>query len=491
MPGDAPVTLQSSGIRLCPEETISMNPVTEPAPPRKPNVVLVFGDQWRASEHGYAGNREVQTPHLDALARESVDCSHCVATMPVCSPWRASLLTGQFPLTHGLFLNDLRLSDRSPKLGQCFADAGYDTAWIGKWHVDGSGRDAPIPPDRRCGFEHWRVLECTHNYLRSAFYADNDTVPRIWPGYDADSQTADAVRWIEGRRNTSKPFLAVLAWGPPHDPYRDCPPDLLAAYDAHPPTPRPNVPDSQRERHRRDGAGYYAHIAALDRCAGRLIQALKNTGEWDNTVFVYTSDHGEMLGSHGLWKKQKPWDESIRVPLLVRAPGVRARQLDAPVETPDLMPTLLGLAGLDVPDSAEGRNLAPVLHGKRPPDRDRAALILCPAPFGEWAAANGGRAYRGVRTRRHTFVRDLQGDWLLYDNHDDPSQMRNRAGDASQRHVRNALDEQLRERLRSTGDDFATPSTLVHRCGYRVDRNGTVDYLDPAQQGQSSKDARV
>ncbi|MFM7321964.1 MAG: sulfatase [Armatimonadota bacterium] len=466
-----------------------LSPPTE-TPARRPNVVVVFGDQWRAIEHGYAGNTEVRTPNLDALAQESIDCTRCVATMPVCSPWRASLLTGQFPLTHGLFLNDLRLSDRSPKLGQCFVDAGYDTAWIGKWHVDGGGRGAPIPRERRCGFEHWRALECTHDYLRSAYHAGDETAARIWPGYDADAQTDEAVRWIEERRRAERPFLAVLSWGPPHDPFRACPPDLLAASDARPPTPRPNVPASEFERYRRDAAGYHAHIAALDRCAGRLIRSLKQSGQWENTVFVYTSDHGEMLGSHGMWKKQKPWDESIRVPLLVRVPGVRARRMDAPVETPDLMPTLLGLAGIPVPSSVEGRDLAGVFRGKQKPDRDHAALILCAAPFGEWAVANGGRAYRGVRTRRHTFVRDHSGDWLLTDNDDDPYQLRNRVGDAAMRKVRDGLDERLRARLQATGDDFAAPDVLLRRCGYRVGANGTIDYQDPAQQGQTTRDAR-
>jgi len=461
------------------------------APARRPNVVLVFSDQWRAIDHGYAGNPEARTPNLDALARESVDCTRCVATMPVCSPWRASLLTGQFPLTHGLFLNDLRLSDRAPKLGECFAKAGYDTAWVGKWHVDGGGRSAPIPPERRGGFQHWRVLECTHDYLRSAYHADDDPAVRTWAGYDADAQTDALADWIERRAPDANPFLAVLSWGPPHDPYRACPEELLAAADARPPTPRANVPEGERDRFRRDGAGYHAHIAALDRCAGRLIARLKACGAWENTIFAYTSDHGDMLGSHGMWKKQKPWDESIRVPLPVRAPALRPRRHDAPVETPDMMPTLLGLAGIEIPETVEGRDLSPVLRGRRRPDRDHAALILCAAPFGEWSAASGGRAYRGVRTRRHTFVRDHAGDWLLFDNDDDPYQMRNRAGDAGMRRVRDALDERLRERLRSTGDDFALPSELLRRCGYRVDRTGTVDYLDPLRRGQVTRDARA
>ena len=119
----------------------------------RPNVVFVFADQWRAQDTGYAGNGQVATPHLDRLARESVNFTHAVSGWPVCSPWRGSLLTGQYPLTHGIFVNDVPLADSGTRLGEAFAQEGYDTAWIGKWHIDGHGRSglhsARTPPRLR------------------------------------------------------------------------------------------------------------------------------------------------------------------------------------------------------------------------------------------------------------------------------------------------------------------------------------------------------
>ena len=126
---------------------------------KRPNIVFVFGDQWRAQATGYAGNSTVRTPNLDRLAAESVNFAHAVAGCPVCSPYRASLLTGQYPLTHGVFVNDVYLQPNPQSLAHAFADNGYATAYIGKWHVDGHGRSSDIPPERRQGFEYWKVLE--------------------------------------------------------------------------------------------------------------------------------------------------------------------------------------------------------------------------------------------------------------------------------------------------------------------------------------------
>ena len=134
----------------------------------RPNVVFVFGDQWRAQSTGYAGNSVVQTPNLDRLAKQSLNFTHAVSGCPVCSPARASLLTGQNPLSHGVFVNDVPLDHQSMSIGQSFKQGGYKTAYIGKWHVNGNGRSNYIPPDQRLGFDHWQVLECTQNYNQSA-----------------------------------------------------------------------------------------------------------------------------------------------------------------------------------------------------------------------------------------------------------------------------------------------------------------------------------
>src|ERR1035437_7722611 len=150
---------------------------------RPPNIVFVLADQWRAEAFGYAGNPDIKTPNLDRLQREGVQFVNAVSAMPVCSPMRASLLTGQRPLTHGVFVNDVPLNPEAVTIGKVLRTAGYDTGYVGKWHVDGHGRLEFIPRDRRQGFDYWKVLECTHDYNHSAYYAE-DPEKRYWEGYD-------------------------------------------------------------------------------------------------------------------------------------------------------------------------------------------------------------------------------------------------------------------------------------------------------------------
>jgi arylsulfatase A-like enzyme len=443
---------------------------------RKPNVVFVLADQWRAQACGYAGDPNLQgrTPVLDRLAAESADFTHAVSCCPVCTPYRASLLTGQYPLTHGLFLNDVCLSTRATSLAQAYARAGYDTAYIGKWHLDGHGRSAYIPPERRQGFDYWKALECTHDYNRSPYYAGNDPTRRMWEGYDVAAQTRDAQAYLAERARREKPFLLVLSWGPPHNPYETAPEAYKRLFEAERLVLRPNVDGTVRSA-RKDLAGYYAHIAAMDACLGDLLKTLDEQGLRENTLVVFTSDHGDMLGSHGMIRKQKPWDESIRVPLLVRYPAAQAhgRKIGAPVNTPDLMPTLLGLCGARVPESVQGEDLSDWIRGGPAPE-DRPALIACHTPFGEWHRKKGGREYRGVRTARHTYVRDLNGPWLLFDNVADPYQLTNLANDPAHAALQARLEAELQRLLRQTGDEFQPGSTYIAQWGYEVDPTGTV-----------------
>jgi arylsulfatase A-like enzyme len=443
----------------------------------KPNVVFVFGDQWRQQATGYAGDPNVATPNLDALARESINFTHAVSGCPVCSPYRASLLTGQRPLTHGVFVNDVYLQPRATSIAEAFSSAGYDTAYIGKWHVDGHGRSNYIPPERRLGFDYWKVLECTHAYNHSPYYAGDSDGQRIWNGYDAAEQTHDARNYI-ANRDKSKPFLLMVSWGPPHNPYETAPEAFRKLYDPKTLTLRPNVPAELDAKAREWLAGYYAHCSALDACVGELLASLREQGIEQETVFVFTSDHGDMLGSQGETRKQRPWDEAIRVPFLLRYPGLpawRPRETEALIDAPDIMPTLLGLCGIPIPETVEGTDFAPHIQGREPP-ADDAALIQCAHAFGEWTTARGGKEYRGLRTRRYTYVRDLNGPWLLYDNEADPYQMQNLVDDASSADVRNRLDETLRRKLVETDDQFLPGPEYIRKWGYTVDANGTVPY---------------
>ncbi|AKJ64580.1 sulfatase [Kiritimatiella glycovorans] len=458
---------------------------------KPPNVVFVFADQWRASATGYAGNPDVKTPHLDRLASESFRFKNAVSVCPVCSPARASIMTGQYPLTHGVFVNDVHLQQDGPSIAEVFNEAGYATGFIGKWHLDGHGRSSYIPPERRQGFGFWQVLECTHRYNDSLYYDNNNPEAKRWRGYDAIDQTRHAVDYI--RSHGDAPFVLFLSWGPPHAPYLTAPEAYRAMYDPGKLTIPPNVPEhaedfippakwdehaamEPRDRVRRIMAGYYAHCSALDACIGRLQQAIRDAGLEEDTIFVFTADHGDMLGSHGLWKKQWPYDESVCVPFLLKYPGVGkgGRELEAPFNTPDIMPTLCELCGVPVPSSVEGDSFVPVLKGA--PASDDAALIVNIHPFGQWSARRGGREWRGVRTARHTYVKDLNGPWLLFDNESDPYQRNNLVDRPETAQLQRRLERLLQRRLRETADDFADGMTFVRRQGYPVDETGTVQY---------------
>ncbi len=447
------------------------------SPASKPNVVFVFADQWRAQATPFNNDPNVQAPYLARLAAESVNFTRAVSGCPVCTPYRASLMTGQTPLTNGVFMNDVPLPDQAVTIGKVFKNAGYDTAYIGKWHLDGRGRSSYIPPERRQGWDYWKVLECTHDYNHSAYYADEDEKLQ-WDGYDALAQTRDAQQYIHAHARTEKPFVLFLSWGPPHAPYQTAPEPYRQRFRPEDLVLRPNVSPEAQEQARSDLAGYYAHIAALDDCLAALDQTLAEAGIAENTVFVFTSDHGDMLGCQGHWKKQWPFEESIRVPFLLRYPaafGRLGRQLDAPIDAPDIMPTLLGLCGIPVPESVEGLDFSGYIGGGPNPG-DGTAIIMCPQPFGQVSRKHGGREYRGIVDGQYSYVRDLNGPWLLYDNASDPYQLQNRCNDSEMAEIQAKLDAQLSARLAQRNDEFLPGRAYIERFGYTVDDTETVPY---------------
>ncbi len=448
-----------------------------------PNILFVMGDQWRAQASGYAGDPNLQgmTPNLDRLAAESVNFTNAVSGMPVCTPYRASLLTGQYAQTHGLFLNDVQLPDSAVTIAEILKGAGYATGFIGKWHLDGHGRRSYIPVERRQGFDYWKVLECSHAYNESYFYESADPKIHEWGEYDAFAQARDAQDYIRRAAESEGPFALFLSWGPPHNPYQSAPQKYRDMFKAEDIVLRPNVrAGSGRtlQQFRQDLAGYYAHIAALDVSIGDLMKTLADAGMADNTIVVFTSDHGDMIGSQGAQRKQRPWDESIRVPFLIRYPKAQAMQgraVPTVLNSPDIMPTLLDLAHVDAPKTVEGRSYAGIVRGDAVPE-ESAALIACISPFGEYVRKRGGKEYRGVRTERYTYVRDLNGPWLLYDNQADPYQLKNLAGDAEHAELETRLEGTLTRLLDARHDAFLPGEEYVRQWRYTVDDSGTVPY---------------
>ena len=439
-------------------------------PSRRPNIVFILADQWRAQAFGYRGDTNAHTPTIDALAKESFEFTHAVSGFPVCSPYRGSLMTGQYAVRHGVVVNDVELRPNGATLGDTLRKAGYATGYIGKWHIYGSPggkaerRLSYIPETSRLGFDYWKVCECTHAYNKSLFYVGNDPAQHYWEGYDAIDQTRDGCEFIRRQATKSDPYFLALSLGPPHDPYGTAPEKYRAMFDSKEIKLRPNVPADKAEEAVRTLRGYYAHMAALDDCVRQLREAVDQSGAADDTVFVFCSDHGDMLQSQGLHHKQHPWDESIRVPFLVRYPsllGRKRRTSHTPIDAPDIMPTLLGLAGLKAPDSVQGTDYSPLIRGEKKDEAEPAALLNLPASFSVIRRA-GIAEYRGIRTPRHTYIRSIQGPWLLYDNQTDPYQKRNLVN--SNQALRSRMDRRLDAMLTKQGDEFLPGARYVERA---------------------------
>lgn len=439
----------------------------------KPNIVYVLADQWRASATGYAGDPNVKTPNLDRLAKDALNFRNAVSVCAVCTPHRAALMTGRFPTSTGMFLNDAHLPDGELCMAEVFGAAGYATGYIGKWHLDGNGRSAYIPPERRQGWDYWKAAECDHTYNHSHYYTGTSEVKRFWEGYDAYAQTKDAQQYLRDHARTGQPFFLFVAYGTPHFPHETAPAEFKALYPPDQIKLPPNVPAALRVKARKEAQGYYAHCTALDRCVGDLLGTLTETGLATNTVFVFTSDHGETLGSHGVPPRTKHvvWSEASQVPFLMRLPASAGRTVNTPLTTPDILPTLLGLAGVEIPAPLEGENLAPLISAGR--EADRAALYMGVAPF---LTPQFAKEYRAIRTSRYTYGRGLEGPWVLFDNDTDPYQMNNLVGQPEHAALARELEAQLQARLKLINDDFRPGPAHIAEWGYQVGAHGSVPY---------------
>jgi len=463
----------------------------------KANIVYILADQWRGNATGYAGDPNVRTPNLDRLAAQGVNFCNAVSVCPVCTPYRAALMTGRFPTSTGMFLNDARLPSDELCLAEILNAAGYTTGYIGKWHLDGGPRTAYIPPERRQGWGYSKVCECTHDYNHSVYYSGTNSQPKYWPGYDAFAQTQDAQDYLAARASDRQPFVLMVSFGPPHFPHNTAPTNYQALYPPNQLILAPNVPAWQQAAARTQLQGYYAHCTALDVCVSNLLATLDATGLKTNTIVVFTADHGESMGSHGNDPEQKqlPWDESARVPFLVRLPagqGAQGMTVRTPLTTPDILPTLLGLVGVPIPDRVEGADLSGIVRNPTSAV-DRAALYEGIAPFGilSGGAITNNRPYRAIRTSRYTYVRDRNGPWLLYDDEVDPYQTNNLVNQPAAIELQARLNLALQAELTKRGDEFLDGQSCLALWGFtNVAPGDSLPYGDgsPAQSPASDYD---
>lgn len=447
----------------------------------QPNLIYVFADQLRYDSCGFGGNPRARTPAMDALAQQGMSFMEAIATAPVCVAYRASLLTGKCTTSTGMVINELRMNPNQRCLGNVLTDADYDTCYIGKWHLyanelgnhdDPRNSFVPRGPDR-LGFDgEWMAYNFHHENYGSLSYYHRESPEKIHYGegvYEADAQTDLAIDYLRRRPGSGKPFALVLSWGPPHDPWtaENTPADVARLFDPRdfpdPPNYSPaNDPygDSwsrlsaeERAELPKWRANYAAQVCSIDQNLGRLMAAIDELGLSEDTLLIFTSDHGEMFGAHGRRAKNIFYEEACRVPLLFRRPNAipAGRVSTACIGTVDLMPTILGLMGLQPPGDVEGLDLSPLLLGGTADIPDAAMMMICGATA-DWS---DGHEWRALRDRGHTYaIYRRDGAELLFDNLADPFQAHNVVADSAYEETASRLREQLRKRMALIHDDF-------------------------------------
>jgi len=448
----------------------------------QPNVIYILTDQWRGDALGYAGDPNVKTPNLDAFSKEAVNFSNAVSVCPVCTPYRASLMTGKFPTSTGMFLNDIYLPPEEYCMAEIFTDAGYETAYIGKWHLDGHGRKENVAPGRRQGFHFWQADECCHTYDSCYYYENDDPEIKYWQGYSPYAKVKAARNYLQQTVKDNKPFLLFLSLATPHFPHHTAPEEFKAMYTKDKVTLKDNVPEDARIDHiYNEIKGYYGHCTATDKAIGDLLKKIKDLGLDKNSIIVFTSDHGEMMGSHGInsGQKQYPYNESVCVPFLISYPelGKKAGITNkTPLTTPDILPTLLSMCNIDIPESIEGEDMSDIFLNPEQ-EIDRPALISHPCPFSQTWQYPG---YRAVRTMRYSYVKTSTGSFMLFDNQKDPQQMNNLVNKPEYSEIQKKLDDMLQARLNEVGDaEIRDRQYYLDKFNLNPDRGHyTYKYMD-------------
>lgn len=424
----------------------------------RPNVIVLLTDQQRWDTSGLHGNPLELTPNFDRMAQRGTHVYNSFTNQPLCGPSRACLQTGLYATITGCYRNGIPLPSDAKTLAHHFQAAGYITGYIGKWHL--AEGITPVPETKRGGYQYWlatNVLEAV-SYPYDTMLFDNDNKPVNLPGYRVDALTDAAIRYFDAHKDS--PFFLFVSYLEPHhqnqlddypspDGYRErytgrwIPPDLAAL-------------GGSAHQHL---AGYYGMVKRLDEALGRVLDALKSLELIDNTILLFTSDHGCHFKTRNDEYKRSCHESSIRVPTAFKGPGFdgggRIQEL---VSTIDLMPTLLDAAGLKVPTGLHGRSTLPLIRRET---EDWPTEI-----FIQISESQVGRAIRTQRWKYCVIAPDKDGlsdaaadnyvEAYLYDLQADPYELTNLIGFKSHQKLTATLRDRLIDRMVSVGEKAPT-----------------------------------
>lgn len=455
----------------------------------KPNLLIILADQWRGQALGFEGKEPVKTPYLDKFAKESLVLQQMVSNYPVCSPARAMLMTGQFPIKNRVYSN---VNSSSAPFGIelqkdaiCWSDVlksnGYSNGYIGKWHLD-SPYEPYIPtsnnigkvawnewtaPDRRHGFDYWYGYGTYDVHNKPMYWDTNATrdnfhyVNQWGPIHEADK----AIEFMKNEggklRKSDAPFSLVVSMNPPHSQYETVPENYYNIYKDVPLSSLvkdaniPPVGTENGDQYRKDIRYYYANITGVDEQIGRIIQGLKDQKLDDNTIVIIMADHGNCLGKHDEVSKNNIFEESLRIPFIIYWKGhIMARKDNQFLGSiPDVYPTILDLMGLKnaIPKDLDGTSYAQYfLNGK---GNTPSEQFILGAIISNNAKINTG--FRGVRTKDYKLAyvkKKNKGAFELYDLNADPFEMKNIYNPNNT--IVNKLKPVLKHWLQKTNDGF-------------------------------------
>ncbi len=440
----------------------------------RPNIIWIFGDQHRGQALSCNGDSNVTTPNIDNLATHGVNFQQAIAGFPICCPFRGTLLTGLYPhkVVPG---HEYPMRSDQLTIADVMNEHGYRTAYFGKWHLDGYRNHGGVvgsplhivPPSRRGGFRTWIGYENNNSQWNAWVHGGEGETSFQYrlPGYETDELTNLLLDYIQEDNNCGsdhrEPFFAVLSVQPPHPPYA-APAAFRGKHNPQDVQLRPNVPQNQkiRDEARQAIAASSAMIENLDWNLGRILNALEETGQLLNTHIMFFSDHGDMLGSHGLFGKVVPYEESIRIPFIIggemqRFYGRKCGPVAAPLGNVDIAPTTLGLCGIDIPDWMEGHDYSPYRveterNTKEEPD---SAFLQALMP-----REGVDKPWRGVVTADGwKYICFEEMEWLMFNLNEDPYEQVNLAHSLAHYRKRKALHERLTQWIVNTSDEFTMP----------------------------------
>ena len=505
--------------------SLSPDPLEAPAVRRdtRPNILFIFSDDHAPqSIRSYANAASIPTvddrlgniarsAHIDRIGAEGARVDHCFCTNSICCPSRASVLTGQYSHRHGVYTLEDGLDPDHPNVAKALRAAGYRTALFGKWHL----KEDPA------GFDDWLRLPGQGRYVNPKLKAKGSAEYTTYEGFSSDVITDQSIRWMRAHADEDAPFLLMTNYKTCHGPfaYPDRNADLFTGVSipeppslwedkAHrspgsrdyglsietmarrlvrepfggwtPPRPldRMTTREMRRHAHQRFVKRYLRSAAAINQGVGRLLDALEKMGVAENTIVVYSSDQGYYLGEHNYIDKRWMYEESLRMPFLIRYPdGIEpGTTVDDLVLNVDMAPTLLDFAGLETPDFMQGESSRAQLQGTARDDWRDASY------YRYWYhTSNGNRpAHYGIRTARYKLIffyglplghgnldRPTNPGMELYDLAKDPQEMDNVYGDPAYRDVANRLKQELLRKKRALGDtDEGRPELLERRSSF-------------------------